>query len=226
MRFYKLKDQAREALANKWGLAVLVTLIYGLFIYMVPRVIEWMLSGGVSGPSEPAMPRVISNLISFLLAPLTIGFTWYFMDMFDGESVRWTRLFEPFDISNYLRMFGTVFLISLYSFLWTLLLIIPGIIKGLAYSQTYFVMKDHPELSINQAITRSRELMDGYKWKYFLFCLSFIGWAILAAIPLGIGFLWFLPYYYMSSVAFYRYIVNNPSKNSEKIGITPINPEA
>jgi uncharacterized membrane protein len=225
MKFRVLKNQARNALSNSWGSAVLVTLLYGIFNYLVPNGIEWLLSGGNMGPSEPTMPQVVSNILSILLAPLTIGFTWYFMELYNGDRTRWTRLFDPFDISNYLKMFGSVLLLWLYSFLWTLLFIVPGIIKSLAYSQTYFVMKDHPELSINQAITRSRELMNGYKWKYFLFGLSFIGWFILACITLGIGFLWLVPYYYMSCVAFYRHLTEGASKDPEEKHAIPFDPE-
>ncbi|HET6871480.1 MAG TPA: DUF975 family protein [Sporolactobacillaceae bacterium] len=213
MKFNDLKQQARNALANKWGLAILVTLLYAVFNYLVPNGIEWLLSGGDLGPSEPTMPQVVSGLISILLAPLTIGLTWYFMDLFDGERARWTHLFEPFDVSNYLKMLGSVLLLWLYSFLWTLLFIVPGLVKSLAYSQTFFVMKDHPEMSINEAITRSRQLMNGYKWRYFFFTLSFIGWFILALLTMGIGFLWLLPYYYMSCVAFYRFLVENAAQD-------------
>lgn len=222
MTFSDLKQQARNALANKWGLAILVTLLYAVFNYLVPNGIEWLLSGGNLGPSEPTMPQVVSGLISILLAPLTIGLTWYFMDLFDGERARWTHLFEPFDVSNYLKMLGSVLLLWLYSFLWTLLFIVPGIVKSLAYSQTFFVMKDHPELSINEAITRSRQLMNGYKWRYFFFTLSFIGWFILALLTMGIGFLWLLPYYYMSCVAFYRFLVENADQDPDnKMTLNP-----
>jgi uncharacterized membrane protein len=222
MKFSDLKQQARQALANKWGLAVVVTLLYAIFNYLVPNGIEWLLSGGNLGPSEPTMPQVVSGLISILLAPLTIGLTWYFMDLFDGERARWTHLFEPFDVSNYLRMLGSVLLLWLYSFLWTLVFIIPGIVKSLAYSQTFFVMKDHPEMTINEAITRSRQLMNGYKWRYFFFTLSFIGWFFLAVLTMGIGFLWLLPYYYMSCVAFYRFLVENAAQDPDnKMTLTP-----
>ncbi|EIW13775.1 putative membrane protein, DUF975 family [Lactiplantibacillus pentosus KCA1] len=90
-------------------------------------------------------------------------------------------------------------------FLWTLLLIVPGIIKAYAYSQTYFVYKDmlaqalaagQPRPRYRDAVTRSRQLMVGHKWQFFVLQLSFLGWAILSALTAGIGQLWLTPYTY------------------------------
>ena len=64
--------------------------------------------------------------------------------------------------------------------------IIPGIIKSFSYAMTYFIINDHPEYSLNQAITESRRMMDGHKMEYFILCLSFIGWFILSCITLGL----------------------------------------
>ncbi len=102
------------------------------------------------------------------------------------------------------RVYGTLLLSYLYMFLWTLLLVIPGIIKGYSYSMTSYVMVDNPELSYNAAIERSMAMMDGYKMKYFLLHLSFIGWALLSILTCGIGFLWLVPYIHQTSAAFYE----------------------
>ena len=107
------------------------------------------------------------------------------------------------------EIFKVIFIIfssKFYLFLWTLLFIIPGIIKSFSYAMTYFIINDHPEYSINQAITESRRMMDGHKMEYFILCLSFIGWFILSCITLGIGFLWLIPYFYTTSAAFYEEI--------------------
>ena len=100
-------------------------------------------------------------------------------------------------------------LVNLYLFLWTLLFIIPGIIKSFSYAMTYFIINDHPEYSLNQAITESRRMMDGHKMEYFILCLSFIGWFILSCITLGIGFLWLIPYFYTTSAAFTKRLQKN-----------------
>jgi len=100
-------------------------------------------------------------------------------------------------------------------FLWSLLLVVPGIIKSFAYSQTYFVYKDmlaatpagHDRPRYRDAITRSRQLMKGHKFEYFVLQLSFIGWAILSGITLGIGQLWLTPYRYGVFANYYDNLV-------------------
>ena len=81
-----------------------------------------------------------------------------------------------------------------YTFLWTLLLVIPGIMKSYSYAMTLFILKDYPELQYNAAKEKSMAMMSGHKMKMFLLDLSFIGWAILCCFTLGIGFLFLAPY--------------------------------
>ena len=85
-------------------------------------------------------------------------------------------------------------MVTLYTLFWGLLLIIPGIIKSLAYSMTYFISKDHPEYSIDECIEASKRMMDGHKGELFVLYLSFIGWFLLGILTLGIGYLWLIPY--------------------------------
>jgi uncharacterized membrane protein len=96
-------------------------------------------------------------------------------------------------------------------------LIVPGIIKSFSYSQVYFILKDTPTISANEAITQSRKLMFGYKWKYFLLLLSFIGWGILSVITLGIGFIWLVPYMTASLAAFYDQLVKKQNNSDGEI---------
>ncbi|MCL1948565.1 MAG: DUF975 family protein [Turicibacter sp.] len=171
----------------------------------------------------------IPALISlFALIPLAVGLTWLHLDIYDKKAVRAGDIFDGY--APYWKVVGTTLLVMVYTYLWTLLLIVPGIIKAYSYSQTLRLLKDRPELSANEAITESRRLMDGKKWNYFLFHLSFIGWfvpsivAYAAAIFLliagfigsGIFFLvvfslygiylyfHFYPYYYTADAGFYR----------------------
>jgi Predicted integral membrane protein len=109
-------------------------------------------------------------------------------------------------------------LISIFTFLWALLLIIPGIVKSIAYSQTYFIYKDFNDrgltdnYSLTTYINKSQQLMMGNKWRYFVLQLSFIGWWILGAITLGIGFIWIYPYYKLTMANFYRDLIEkNPN---------------
>lgn len=93
--------------------------------------------------------------------------------------------------------------------LWTIVFIIPGIIAALSYSQTFYLMIDDPSLSGMDALRKSKELMKGHKCEYFLLCLSFIGWAFLAAMTFGIGFIFLLPYMALSQAVYYNNLVGN-----------------
>ena len=107
-----------------------------------------------------------------------------------------------------------MFLMYMFTFLWALLLFIPGIIKSLAYAMTPFIIKDYPELSANQAINLSMKMMKGRKFDLFWLTLSFLGWVLLCMLSLGIGLFWFMPYWQTTLAAFYQdvkhdYINNN-----------------
>jgi uncharacterized membrane protein len=95
-------------------------------------------------------------------------------------------------------------LMGVYTLAWTLLLIIPGIIKSFSYALTPFILTDKPELSANEAIELSMKMMDGHKLDLFILYLSFIGWYLLSFLTLCIGMLWVMPYQYTTMVAFYE----------------------
>jgi uncharacterized membrane protein len=91
----------------------------------------------------------------------------------------------------------------LFILLWTLLLIIPGIIAAISYSMTFYILADDNSIGAMDAIDKSKKMMDGYKWKYFCLGLRFLGWALLCILTLGIGFLWLMPYMQVSMAKFY-----------------------
>jgi hypothetical protein len=93
---------------------------------------------------------------------------------------------------------------TVYTVLWSLLLVIPGIIKSYSYAMTSFILKDEPEMKNNAAIEKSMAMMEGNKMKLFMLDLSFIGWAILCIFTFGIGFLFLQPYVAISRAAFYE----------------------
>jgi uncharacterized membrane protein len=99
---------------------------------------------------------------------------------------------------------------TIFIILWTLLLIIPGIIMSLAYSMTFYILADNPDINPIDAIRKSREMMYGYKWKIFCLNLRFIGWGFLCIFTMGIGLLWLLPYMSVSFAKFYEEAKANP----------------
>ena len=116
------------------------------------------------------------------MGPVTYGVTKYFLSFKREEAVDNSMLLAGF--KKLTKTFTLYLLMSVKTFLWTLLFIIPGIIAIYRYSMAYFLMIDHPELSANELLAKSSQLMDGYKWKLFVLQLSFIGWQILAIFSL------------------------------------------
>lgn len=151
------------------------------------------------------LTSLFSALHGLLLLPLQYSYCVAFLnDKRTASGYKVECLIDGY--KDFLRIFGTLLLAGVYTFLWTLLLIIPGIIKGISYSQTSFILKDNPELSYNAAIERSMAMMEGYKMQYFLLQLSFIGWILLSMLTCGILNLWVLPYVVATDAHFYEFV--------------------
>ena len=185
-----LRNQAYEALRGKWTPAVVTSLVFCILL-------------GVA----VSLSRV--NALLYLIAYLggasivAIGMLYACWDLFTkGTLPEAGVLFAPF--KQYARTVGAVLLVFVYTLLWTLLLVIPGIIKAYSYSMTFYILRENPEMTAGDAITASQKMMDGHKMDLFLLSLSFIGWAILASITFGIGYLWLIPYIYTAYAAFYE----------------------
>ncbi|WP_144697183.1 DUF975 family protein [Fictibacillus phosphorivorans] len=216
MKNKEIKQQARLRLKGQWGTAALFTLLFSSTYYLIPLIIEVNLSGGWSAwlnqpTDELNGPTFSTFIITLVLLPLYIGYLWTFLSVIRTvEKINVSSLFQAFsEISTYVKILGAYLVMMVYLILWSLLLLIPGIIKAFSYSQTYFVLKDHPGIGINAAIKKSRKLMDGYKWKFFVLHISFLGWGILCVLSLGIGFFWLAPYMSASYAAFYNDLVND-----------------
>ncbi|PGZ60438.1 hypothetical protein COE58_16395 [Bacillus cereus] len=201
-----LKGEALDSLEGKWGLAVGATLLISILITAFSFSIDWGFSS-VLDWQETGVSLIINTLTFWVSGPLTLGGYYLALNIIREKQASIGNIFVWFTGGKrFLKSFLVYLLVNLYLFLWTLLLIIPGIIKSFSYAMTYFIINDHPEYSLNQAITESRRMMDGHKMEYFLLCLSFIGWFILSCITLGIGFLWLIPYFYTTAAAFYEEI--------------------
>lgn len=203
----ELRAQARERLEGKWGTFVLMTFLMLVIqtILQIPGYIGSLLE--ILSPENVLASLSfsnISNILSLLALPLSWGLTVSLLRNHREESVDLENLFDGFRGGRYTRVFCALFLVNLFTFLWALLLIIPGIIKAFSYALTPYILLDEPELTARQAITRSCEIMQGRRWKLFCLYFSFIGWGILCLLTFGIGFLWLAPYMNASIAAFYE----------------------
>ena len=134
-----------------------------------------------------------------------VGYARFNMDLVDGEEGRLETLFRY--VKQWGTMLAAVLLQAVYIIGWTLLFIIPGLIAAYRYQLTGYILAENPEMGANDAITRSKELMKGNKWRLFCLDFSFIGWDILSAFTLGFEDLWQTPNRIEAAAAFYRELV-------------------
>lgn len=174
----ELKRLSKDQLKGKWTNGVLLTLIYmlieGVISYFGNKSFGWVFT-------------------LFLSPPLSIGLIIaYIKFVKSGNNLEVSDLFLGF--KNYLQSLCIVLWYSLWTFLWSLLFIVPGIIKGLAYSQSFYIIAENPNVKVRDALKLSIKMTEGFKAAIFIMTLSFIGWTLLGLLTLGIGFLWLAPY--------------------------------
>lgn len=130
----------------------------------------------------------------FILWPMTVGKKRYFMRSRDYQ-ISLDEILFSFRCKKLANVAKTMFFTNLYIFLWTLLFIIPGIIKSYEYFLVPYLLSENPEIETNRALQLSSQMMEGEKWNTFVLQLSFLGWYILGLIPCGLGTYFVTPYY-------------------------------
>lgn len=142
--------------------------------------------------------------MAVLVGPITYGYSaMYLKQARNGQIMQFTELFNGFK-EDFLQTFLIGLMTAIFTALWSLLLVIPGIVKAYSYSMAYYVKADNPNLAWNECINESKAMMKGHKADLFIQDLSFIGWAIVGAICLGIGSFWVVPYKMATHAQFYN----------------------
>lgn len=202
MNTAELKANAKEQLRGKWAVTIATVLVANILIDsdVMYKVSEKF---GLIGLS------ISCSLISlFLGGVISVGLCKFLLDMTTKrEEPRFETLFSQFNI--YLKTLGLNILITLSVCIGTILFIVPGIIVGLMFSQSYYILSEDPSKSITQCIKESVDMMNGHKWDLFYLELTFIGWWLLTAITVGIAGLWVAPYVKVTETNFYLSIKNN-----------------
>ena len=220
---------ARKNLQSNWmlsvGVATIACLLGGLIVGHIfwpviePKVRHYIITDqdpityAVTHPSEVIRNFRLSwvlNLVSLILGGVTqLGYAQYLLNQHDHKGPQFNDLFSKFDYFG--AGFCQAFLRNLYVFLWSLLLIVPGIVAQYSYAMTPFIMAEHPELTASEAIRASKKMMNGNKWALFCLQLSFFGWVLLCGLTLNIGNIFLNPYMNAAYAAFYRRIsVSDP----------------
>lgn len=194
----ELKSRARDiAFKNKWNIWKPVLLYFLLSFFIV------ILFGGPgeTGSSQANVDDSVLSVFQFLTAFLLIGFYKYLLCIIREEE------FSLATIWNFRTMFGGAMLImifiTVFTFLWLLLFIIPGIVASLSYSMSFYLKADNENIYPLDAIKKSKQMMRGHKLEYFILGLSFIGWFLLSIITLGIALIWFVPYSQITFALYY-----------------------
>lgn len=225
---------ARDALKGKWGIAVLAGLLASLLGAVASRGPELKFNFNDSGAnidftfanqhvyssSEGWLPELSAFIvggavyivaIALLLAAarfvlgsvVSLGYSKFNLELVDrrkeAELGTMFSFFPHWKNAAIAKLLETVFVL-----LWSLLFIIPGIIASYSYAMTPFILAEHPEMAPREAISRSKEMMAGNRWRLFCLEFSFIGWSLLCLLTLGIGNLWLNPYKQAATAAFYR----------------------
>ena len=164
-RAKELRAAAWEKKKGRWGMLALVFFIYSL-IMAACAALSYVVVGAVA--------------VLLLSGPLMLGFTMVCLAVSRRQGASLSKLFEGF--SRFGDSLVLFLLMDIFIFLWSLLLIIPGIIKMYSYSMSWFVLHDRPDLTGNEARKRSMYLMRGHKWRLFCLDFSFLGWYLLSAL--------------------------------------------
>lgn len=213
----ELRAIARRNLEGTWGISVgvaLVAAILGGLIVGTGSNINFNFNEDTVRNLPPIfwtvlLPLVsvagLLGIVSFILGgTVELGYAKFLLKQYDRKQLQFSDLFSQFE--RFGTGFAQQFLRVLFTTLWMLLFIIPGIVKGLSYAMTPFILEEHPEMTASEAIKASMRLMDGHKMDLFILGLTFIGWQILACLTMGIGFLFLNPYMNAAYAAFYRSI--------------------
>lgn len=197
------KNAALVALKGHWAPAVVCAIVYMVITVISTVIMEFADPAKVADGVFWTLYGTSMGLMFLIMMPLQVGYYNAHKDLLlDGDDALTGNMFR-IGFKNWGRNVWGTLLMGIFSFLWMLLLIIPGFVKAFAYAMTPFILVDNPELSANQAINLSQKMMKGHKFDFFWLLLSFIGWILLGIVTLGIGFFWLMPYMSTAVAGFY-----------------------
>jgi uncharacterized membrane protein len=157
---------------------------------------------------EMLLVGILTSLSSFVVVgpiivgpPLTVGFYEGIRMLWEGKKK--DRMFTGFEEGKFGRSIGSMILMAIFIWLWSMLLIIPGIIKSFSYCLTPFIVADSKDISATDAITLSKKMTQGYKGELFVFVLSYIGWGLLSGLTFGLLGIFYVGPYMMTAFGGY-----------------------
>lgn len=194
---FEYRKAALELLKGNWSSVIVIS----IFMFILECIVQTSLAYFI--PTEyNGITTLVANLLLFF--PLVYVLKIHLLALSrEGKKIVFSEYLTNLK-NKYSRAVPVMGLICLYVMLWTILLIIPGIIKGYSYAMASYISIDNEELSAEECIQRSIKMMQGHKMQLFLLDLSFFGWVLLSILTLGIGFLWLTPYQESAHIKFYE----------------------
>ena len=201
----EIKKRAKEfASKNKWNIwkPLLVYMGIVLGIQLILTVC------GLAPEYETSTTNSLYNIVKLItqvaLLPLSIGYVYYIINLIRGKQLELKDIFSKYKYT--LPIIVITFLVGLFTTLWSLLFIIPGIIYGLKMSMVQYLLADEldNETGYMDLLNKSKKMMDGYKIDFLLFTLSFLGWILLTCITFGIAGIWTIPYIITAETMYYE----------------------
>lgn len=175
----ELKSEAKEQIKGKIGVLFLVTLIIALISGVAGAILSLVPFGGL--------------VVSIIITPaFSLSVIRVYLNVVNGGQPEARDAFCGFD--DFWAAFKVTFLVGLFTFLWSLLFIIPGIIKSYSYSMSLYILAENKGKPALECINESKAMTEGHKFDLFVLGLSFLGWALLCVITLGIAAIWVTPY--------------------------------
>ena len=210
----KIKMSAKESLKGHYGEIILMFIVYALVCFafgFVAGLLDgifkttFVVEGANAGETAPV--GLFVTICEILTTALfSFGIFSYFLKLSRNEEVSYKELFSKTNL--WFGFIAISFLVALFVSLWSLLLIIPGIIASYSYKLVYNVKLDNPDMSSLEVLRKSKELMRGHRLDFFVLELSFIGWIILGACTFGILYIWLIPYMTVTECNFYNKLIN------------------
>lgn len=180
----EIRQDVSAMLKGKWSVAVLVALVFGV----------------IASFTSCSFPLVL-----FVYAPMSLGFVKMMIGYVRGtQRMEVEGIFSAFNSTYYWKSMGLYLLQGIYTFLWTLLFIIPGVVKYCSYFFAPYILADNPTMTAEESICRSMQIMEGHKMQLFLMLLGYVALAMLSSILLFIPMLWIMPYYQVALVKLYE----------------------
>lgn len=190
----QLKQLSKQQIKGKIGVLFLVTIIVAAISGLAGFILSFI----------PVVGPIVSTII--VTPAFTLSISRIYIGITNDKKPEVVDTFSGFD--DFWSAFKVNFFMSLFTFLWSLLFVIPGLVKAFSYSMAMYILAENKGKPALECIKESKEMMNGHKFELFVLALSFIGWILLGTITFGILYIWLTPYMSTATANFYQNIKN------------------